>query len=964
MVEGAEFRVFDGPLSCLASPHLGRLAARLSAVDGLGPGEAEALHRAAEDAVYSTLNRKLSRLLVLELNAARIEGRLEGESPEARWRDFLEGAATPAFWEAAEAEYPTLAARVERMTANQCDAALALAAHFAVDRESLSPLCGGPPGELRQISFASGDRHRGGKTVAILHCDGGRLVHKPRSLATDHALSRFLENFAELADRPLFIAVPAVVDRGDRGWAQFIAHRFAADEEELRSFYRGIGQWIALMRALGGTDFHAENLIASGGIPVLVDCETLFTPNVPPFPSRLGEAFDRSAALVSGSVLAIGLLPERGQGLGWRGIDMSGVGGLPDQQRSVSIPTVVDTGTDRARIGMVAAQLATAQNHPSTEPALARFWPQVLEGFSEVSARLHDLDRAGKLRPLLDAFDGCRVRVVVRATEVYAELERMLWHPVSLRDEASARRRAEDLLGEMAKNVSFAPSDRQVITAEVEDLLEGDIPYFSTPARDGRLEGPRGTQWLPRGNLVDAALDDWRASDQEAERRFIQAALVSAYVNDGWLPEQHRLTPAGPSAEEPEASRRRHAAGIVCALIDHAITGNDGSVSWIAPTLAPTGWSVAPLGPDLYGGLSGLALLVGAYVRERDHGRADDVAGIDDLLARLLRSLSLWEAKQEEQRTRGALVRPPPTGGFVGLGSQIWTRLTLARLGVDADGIESALRIARSIEWAAAGEDSDDLLYGRAGAIVPLLALSAATGDRLSLDLAKALGDGLCEAASWDGGRAFWTHAKAPEGLGGFAHGVSGFGWALHKLAKATGGDRYHAVAEGAWAFEDALFDPQEKNWIDLRNLQGPRSAAAWCHGAVGIALSRLDLDRDLSRDGTRQTLERALGATWRTAIGWNHCLCHGDFGAFELLDAALRHDLGPSGLTRDHLRSELLSSLDEHGPTCGVVRDAFTPGLFTGNGGVAYQLLRMHPESSLPSVLLLEEASVGDPRG
>jgi lantibiotic modifying enzyme len=105
--------------------------------------------------------------------------------------------------------------------------------------------------------------------------------------------------------------------------------------------------------------------------------------------------------------------------------------------------------------------------------------------------------------------------------------------------------------------------------------------------------------------------------------------------------------------------------------------------------------------------------------------------------------------------------------------------------------------------------------------------------------------------------------------------------------------------------------------------------------------------------------LRHAANAARRDGMGWNHCLCHGAFGAFELIDLALRHDVGPKGLTRESLRNELLASLDEVGPACGVVREAFVPGMLVGESGVAYQLLRMHPDSGLPSVLTLGEADL-----
>jgi hypothetical protein len=60
---------------------------------------------------------------------------------------------------------------------------------------------------------------------------------------------------------------------------------------------------------------------------------------------------------------------------------------------------------------------------------------------------------------------------------------------------------------------------------------------------------------------------------------------------------------------------------------------------------------------------------------------------------------------------------------------------------------------------------------------------------------------------------------------------------------------------------------------------------------------------------------------------------------------------VGP--VDRVTLDGHVLSSLEEHGPISGMAREAFSPGLLPGLGGVAYQLLRMHPDCTLPSVLL-----------
>src|SRR6185437_2539480 len=124
--------------------------------------------------------------------------------------------------------------------------------------------------------------------------------------------------------------------------------------------------------------------------------------------------------------------------------------------------------TDKAYIGPILVEAPVSQNHPSPQPALAEYWPEVLRGFDELTASLKRMDATGSLRPRLRVFEDCHIRVVLRATEVYAEIGRMLWHPVSLHNLEPARQRAFGLLQKMAENVSMAPSDPAVINAEID----------------------------------------------------------------------------------------------------------------------------------------------------------------------------------------------------------------------------------------------------------------------------------------------------------------------------------------------------------------------------------------------------------------------------------------------------------------------------------------------------------------
>jgi type 2 lantibiotic biosynthesis protein LanM len=789
--------------------------------------------------------------------------------------------------------------------------------------------------------------------VALLTCEGGRIVYKPRSVAVDCALRSFTAELANNHNCPLSIRIPKAVDCGEHGWVEFISHRYAAGDEELRNFYRGIGQLLAIMRLLRGSDLHAENLIAHGGSPVVVDCETLFTPKIPPPPSGYGDASDRAANLLANTVFTVGLLPGRRAGLGWRGVDLSAVGMLPGQQPMQMQQGTLHAGSDEAYVGAIVVETPTSQNHPSHRPALGDYWPEVLWGFDELTATLHRLDADGTLRSRLRAFEDCCIRVVPRATEAYSEVARMLWHPVSLHKPEPARQRAFELLQKMAANVSFATSDPAVINAEIEDLLEGDIPCFTGVVKEGRLQGPRKTDWLAPRHLLEDALANWRSADFALERNVIQSSLVSAYNNDGWVRDRASLLPNQGRGGDLETRRRRQAAHIVESMVTNAIYGDDGSVAWIAPVVTATGWSVRPLQVDLYNGISGVAVLLGAYLSEMAAGRADPIDGLETLLRASLHTLHLFEAKRESLRNEGLKIRPLPPGGYLGLGSQIWTYLLLAHWGMDGgDGLQRACELANEIPEAAAVDNTNDLIAGIAGAIAPLLMLARKTGDERYVKMASQLGDLLGERAKHRNGHAYWTYDWWPEGLGGFAHGVTGIGWALTRLARATGSARHEQLAQEAFAFEDSLFDQQEQNWVDLRRLEGPKTSALWCHGAVGIGLAHLNLDPSLSRASTRQLVRRAAAATWRQGMGLSHCACHGDLGSWELLDRVIAMGEAPKDLHATYLLDIILTSLERHGPCCRMDGKVFVPGLLPGVGGVAYQLLRAHPENDLPSIL------------
>jgi lantibiotic modifying enzyme len=295
------------------------------------------------------------------------------------------------------------------------------------------------------------------------------------------------------------------------------------------------------------------------------------------------------------------------------------------------------------------------------------------------------------------------------------------------------------------------------------------------------------------------------------------------------------------------------------------------------------------------------------------------------------------------------------------------------RLGED-EFLDQAQELLRRVAGAAPVDSLGfDLTRGRAGAILAFLALHAHTQDAWFLDWATRLGDDLLVTAERSRGAWSW---RAPDGvsganLTGLSHGTAGVALALSELAFASGERRFVDAGAGALAYERGWFDHDGRNWADLRDApRGARQASGpkrlvthWCHGAPGIALSRLRIYELFGDDGVRVEAEIALSTT-RAAIasafwpGRDFSLCHGLAGNADVLLEGTQV-LGKGG---DHPGVAVAKAVADFGARhylsegggrwpCGT-GDGEAPGLMIGLAGIGHFYLRLQ-DPNVDSVLL-----------
>ncbi|MCU0516393.1 MAG: type 2 lanthipeptide synthetase LanM [Oscillatoria sp. Prado101] len=428
----------------------------------------------------------LSRTMALELNVARLQGLLGGETPAERFASFLQRLKDRNVQIALLREYPVLARQLA--TCIQCwvAASLEFLQRLCADWEEIRALltAGRDPGVLVRFSDSAGDRHWGGRTVSIAEFSTGfQVVYKPKSLEAGVHFQELLTWVNQQERIPPFPTLK-IIARGEYGWVEFVTASSCSSKEEIQKFYQRLGGYLALLYALEAADFHYENLIAAGENPILIDLESLFHPRLK---SDSLNRFSLENTLAN-SVLRAGLLPQRlWASQEFRGVDLSGTGAAPSQLIPGKQPYWEGVATDEMRVGFKPVELRSAQNRPSLNgvPANALdFTEEIVSGFTAIYLLLleqrEELLSAGGS---LEKFAASAVRVLVRPTRTYALLLRESCHPDVLRNALDCDR----LFDRLWVDVQDRPETAKVLPAERLDLWRGDIPMFVTRANSRDL---------------------------------------------------------------------------------------------------------------------------------------------------------------------------------------------------------------------------------------------------------------------------------------------------------------------------------------------------------------------------------------------------------------------------------------------------------------------------------------------
>lgn len=894
----------------------------------------------------------LGRTLVLELHVARLQGLLDGDTAQQRFRNFVERLHSTEVAIGLLQEYPVLARQLVIHIDHWVDFSLEFLRHLKTDWDQIrSIFAGHDPGLLIEVGGDMGDSHRRGRSVLIAKfASGPQVVYKPRSLAVDAHFQELLVWLNQTNGDHCSFRTLKVLDCGDHGWVEFIAPHSCRSPEEVRRFYGRQGAYLALLYALEATDLHFENLTAAGEHPVLLDLETLFHPRIGELDLRPSDQL--AGTTINDSVLRVGLLPQRFlQDEESPGVDLSGLGTLRGQVSPRPIPQWQDPGTDQMRLTRKRVAIPTGQNRPTLNDAEVNPLDHVeaiVTGFTGLYRVLleHTEELISAEGPLA-SFLNDRVRVVMRSTGTYCALLRESFHPDVLRD-ALDRDRLFDRLWTL---VEQRPDLARVIFDERDDLQHGDVPLFTTSPSSRDLwnsSQERIADFFDEPGIDPVRRRIQALSEHDCTRQvwFIRASLATLSSSREGTRRLIRLRTE--AAAPADGERLLSAACSVGDRLEELALQGDQDASWIGLILAnQKDWTLLPLWCDLYDGLPGVALYL-AYLGDVTQSRR-----YTDLAKR-----SLATMRRLVERSPSSEV---PMGAFTGWGGIIYVLTHLSQLWDQPDLLIEATAMIGNIERLIEQDCHYDIIGGAAGTIGSLLGLYQVNTDCQALAAAIYCGNHLLTHAQPMQRGLGWSQGKGQTPLTGFSHGAAGIGWALLQLAAVTGDESFYSGGRGAFEYERSLYSSVERNWPDLREpdradeKSSSRFAMAWCHGAPGIGLSRLRSTPHLNDQEVQSEIQVALQTTLAHGFGKGHSLCHGDLGNLELLlEANLTLGDPRWHAEVNRIAGILLEDISQNGWVCGNPIGVESPGLMTGLAGIGYELLRLAEPERVPSVLAL----------
>ena len=344
------------------------------------------LYALGKDALDSLIDISL-RTFISEIYQKK--GELKGETPEDRYEDYINRFLLRDK-DVLLSEYPELERLIKNRIRLSSDAVVEVLTRLRNDSLRISQDIGLRIQKINSIHIGVGDTHNNGKSVITVEVNNdNKILYKPHTLINDILFSniqKWFNSYAELKKKTIH---PKSIDMGCYGWQEHMAFSECNSMQEVKDYMYRLGVLLFISYLTGCSDLHAENIVANGSMPVIIDIETLFS-NGYAFKGKLMAQTNSWEKLLYRSVFSTLLLPFDFFANKYKKayIEVSGILGGYDtnSSKTTEIQVVVNKGTDEIRFvhQRVNASISSCNNIPKLNGEVqnpCKFISCIIEGF-------------------------------------------------------------------------------------------------------------------------------------------------------------------------------------------------------------------------------------------------------------------------------------------------------------------------------------------------------------------------------------------------------------------------------------------------------------------------------------------------------------------------------------------------------------------------------------------------------
>ncbi|MEB6613501.1 type 2 lanthipeptide synthetase LanM family protein [Staphylococcus pasteuri] len=885
-----------------------------------------------EQQLLESLLKIAQKTLILEINYISEKGRLIGNTPEQRYQAFCDLIDSNfSFKKSMLEEYPVLFRLLTQKTQNYINNIKYIISNFNNDKSDIIKELDynfDKNIKITNISMDSGDTHNNQSVSTLTFNNFQKLIFKPRDMSIDIKFNSFIEWLNNHNRKIVPIKTAKVLNKKNYGWSENISFDYCNNKNDIKTFYKVLGEQLAVLYLLNTTDIHYENIICSKNRPVLIDMETLFHHTLINDDISISPSLSKAADLLNNSVLSTGILP-----LTTKGFDLSGTGNTENKTIPFEMENLQNSYTDNIKIKKEKnTVLKPGENHPKIKNNIINitdYVSYIVDGFYNNYEFF--LQNKSSIEKELTDFKGLTIRKIFRNTQQYSSLLDLSYHPDFLRNQIDR----DFLFARLYQDAINDNSLTSLISQEINQLNEGNIPFFNTltNSKDIYINQKKLSNFFQNSGYKESIkkLHSLSWEDYYFQENIIKGSLLGVdFKQDINI---SKLSNNSPSLLEKAES-------IADLLLTNSVK-KDNEMCWI---------SMAVLGEDE----ENVAYSI------TGHGLYDGNPGMCLLFTYLFKLTNKYKYKEAAYRSLKPIKvslkdiyneKNFSIGPFMGLSGYIYVCDHMSHVFSDESLLKESIHYSEILTEFIQQDKLLDIIGGASGALIVLINLYRRIQTPHILESIHMLKNHIINNMRVDDEEIHWPIITSNKSYIGFSHGTSGIVAALSYYYKYINNDEYilEIISKGIES-ENKQYNNNFHNWFsDHTN----NYTTTWCHGSSGILLSRFIVKNNICHKiNTENDINNALISIFNRKITPNYSLCHGELGNLDILLYIKENDkLCNHKISKEIERS--ISNLEKN--LTNIRGDINTIGLMGGITGLAYGLLRILQPGSIPSINSLE---------